>query len=262
MFALAHQASAQSGALPPSLSGVGLEDKLGNTIPLNLTFQNEMGETVQLADYFDGETPVILNFVYHNCPMLCSVVLESFTETIKLIPWIPGEEFEVLTVSFSDVETPEMAAETKERILLKLGKPEASAGWHFLTGSQESIAALTESVGFKFKWVESTQEFAHPSVLIFLGGDGLITRYINGINYPSADVRRAIVEASAGEVGSPLDQVLLYCYRYDPDSNSYVLHATNLMKLGGLLTLILIGLGLFIFWRRERRRQNTSMSNS
>jgi len=262
MVVLTGQVKAQSGSLPPSLGGVGLDDMLGNSIPLDLTFQNEKGETVQLEQYFDGSTPVILNFVYHNCPMLCSVVLESFTETIKLIPWTPGNEFEVLTVSFSAIETPEMAANTKERILLKLGKPDAAEGWHFLTGNEENIAALTAAVGFKFKWVESTQEFAHPSVLVFMGGDGLITRYINGINYPSAVVRRAIVEASQGEVGSPLDQVLLYCYRYDPDSNSYVLHATNLMKLGGALTLILIGLGMFVFWRRERQRQNADLSQS
>ena len=193
--------------------------------------------------------------------MLCSIVLESFTETLKRLPWTPGEEFKVLTISFSAVETAEMASQAKDRILLKLGKPEAASGWHFLTGSQESIDALTGSVGFQFKWVESTQEYAHPSALIFLSGDGLITRYINGVNYPSADVRRALVEASEGQVGSPLDQVLLYCYRYDPDSNSYVLHATNLMKIGGMFTLLFIGFGMFIFWRRERRKQNDSLSS-
>lgn len=235
---------------------------LGDTIPLNTEFLNESGQRVQLTDYFDGKTPVIINFVYHNCPMLCSVVLESLTETLKLIPWVPGQEFKVLTISFSAVETPEMASQTKERILLKLGKPDARDGWHFLTGSEESISALTESVGFKFKWVESTQEFAHPSALIFVSGDGLITRYLNGINYPSADVRRAIMEASEGTVGSPLEQVLLYCYRYDPNSNSYVLHATNLMKIGGLFTLIMIGFGLFVFWRRERQKQTELMSKA
>lgn len=261
LFVFAKQGYAQSGSLPPSLNGVGLEEKLGETIPLSTFFVDEEGKNVELASYFDGEIPVILNFVYHDCPMLCSVVLESFTETLKLMPWTPGEQFEVLTISFSAVETPELASRAKERIMLKLGKANAEAGWHFLTGSQESIDALTESVGFQFKWVESTQEYAHPSALIFLSGDGLITRYINGINYPSADVRRAIVEASEGKVGSPLDQVLLYCYRYDPDSNSYVLHATNLMKLGGLFTLLIIGLGMFIFWRRERQKQNERLSS-
>ncbi len=253
---------AQTGSLPSSLGGVGLEEMLGDTIPLETAFLNESGQSVQLADFFDGKTPVIINFVYHNCPMLCSVVLESVTETLKLMPWVPGKEFKVLTISFSAIETPEMAAQTKERILLKLGKPEAGSGWHFLTGSEESILALTESVGFKFKWVESTQEFAHPSALIFVSGDGLVTRYLNGINYPSADVRRAIVEASEGKVGSPLDQALLYCYRYDPNSNSYVLHATNLMKIGGLFTLLMIGFGLFIFWRRERQRQDKTISKA
>ena len=262
VLASASQANAQTGSLPTSLGGVGLEEMLGKSIPLETIFLDESGQSVHLAEFFDGKTPVIINFVYHNCPMLCSVVLESITETLKLIPWVPGQEFRVLTISFSAIETPEMAAQTKERILMKLGKPEARSGWHFLTGTEENILALTESVGFKFKWVESTQEFAHPSALVFVSGDGLITRYLNGINYPSADVRRAIMEASEGKVGSPLDQVLLYCYRYDPNSNSYVLHATNLMKIGGLFTLLMIGFGLFIFWRRERQKLDKSILNS
>ena len=246
---------AQISDLPTSLNGVGLDQLLGESISADVLFNDASGEEVSISELLDGKTPVILNFVYHDCPMLCSVVLDSFTETLKQMPWTPGDQFDVFTVSFSAEETPEMAFDAKERILKKLGKPEAATGWHFLTGSEESISSLTESVGFKFKWVESTQEFAHPSALIFVSGDGVITRYINGVNYPAADVRRAVVEASEGKVGSALDQVLLYCYRYDPDSNSYVLHATNLMKVGGMLTLIVIGIGLFVFWRRERSRQ-------
>lgn len=261
-FLVTATAHAQSGELPTSLNGVGLTQKLGETIPLDLVFQDENGNSVPLSTFFESDRPVVLNFVYHNCPMLCSVVLESLTETLKRLPWIPGDEYDVLSVSFSSIETPEMASATKSRIMLKLDKPNAENGWHFLTGSEESITQLTQAVGFEFKWVESTQEFAHPSALIFLGNDGLITRYINGINYPSADVRQAIVEASDGEVGSALDQVLLYCYRYDPDSNSYVLHATNLMKIGGLFTLLVFGVGLFIFWRRERHNQKVPFATS
>ena len=250
---------AQDSDLPTSLNGVGLDQQLGESLATDVSLLDASGAEVTIDELLDGETPMVLNFVYHDCPMLCSVVLDLFTETLKQMPWTPGDKFEVLTVSFSAKETPEMAATAKDRILKKLGRPEAAAGWHFLTGSEESISSLTESVGFKFKWVESAQEFAHPSALIFVSGEGVITRYINGVNYPAADVRRAIVEASEGKVGSALDQVLLYCYRYDPDSNSYVLHATNLMKIGGLFTLIVIGLGLFVFWRRERSRQNQAV---
>ena len=238
---------------------MGLDQRLGESLATDVSLLDASGAEVTIDELLDGETPMVLNFVYHDCPMLCSVVLDLFTETLKQMPWTPGDKFEVLTVSFSAKETPEMAATAKDWILKKLGRPEAAAGWHFLTGSEESISSLTESVGFKFKWVESAQEFAHPSALIFVSGEGVITRYINGVNYPAADVRRAIVEASEGKVGSALDQVLLYCYRYDPDSNSYVLHATNLMKIGGLFTLIVIGLGLFVFWRRERSRQNQAV---
>lgn len=253
---------AQNKNLPPALSGVGLQEMLGDSLNLDLTFKDAYGNEVQLERYFDGKTPVILNFVYHDCPMLCSIVLESLTETLRSMPWTPGKQFKVLTISFSAIETPEMALTAKERIIRKLGRPEASEGWHFLTGGETSIVSLTESVGFTFKWIESAGEFAHPSALIFISGDGLITRYINGINYPAADVRRALVEASDGKVGSPLDQVLLYCFRYDPDSNSYVLHATNLMRIGGLFTLLVIAIGLFVFWRRERHTQKKKFSGA
>ncbi len=209
---------------------------------------------MQLAEYFDGEKPVILNFVYHNCPMLCSILLESFTKSLKDLDWTPGGEFDVLTISFSAKETPELASRQKTRFLKILERPEADSGWHFLTGSEENISALTDAAGFGFKWIESTKDFAHPAALIFLDGKANITRYIHGMNYPPSDLRKAIVEASEGRVGTSVDRILLYCYRYDAGANSYVLNAINLMKIGGFLTLVVVGLGLLIFWRRERQQ--------
>lgn len=253
-------ARAQTSDLPLDFKGVGLVERLGEVLPMEARFTDSNGNDVVLGKYFGSQKPVVINLVYHNCPMLCSIVLESLTETLKDLAWAPGENFEVLTVSFGAGETPEMAARAKDRVLAKLGKAEADEGWHFLVGDEENILALTDALGFTFKWMESTGEYAHPSALVFVSDEGVVTRYIHGIEYSATKVRRAIVEASEGKVGSALDQILLYCYRYDPASNSYVLHATNLMKLGGLLTLLLIGLGLFVFWRRESRNQKENLN--
>ncbi len=261
---LAGPAAAQrAGELPKAFEGVGIDEQLGEHVPMDLTFTDETGATVTLGDFFDGERPVALNLVYFNCPMLCSLVLDGFTKTLEQMEWTPGEEFDVVTVSFASDETPELAARAKERYLMVLDRPEAARGWHFLTGSEENIRALTDAVGFRFKWVEESQEYAHPTALILLGGDGKITRYLHGMQYKPRDVRTALVEASAGKVGTTVDQIILYCFRYDADANSYVADAVSLMKLAGFLTIIVLGLFLFIFWRRERRnldRSHTSAS--
>lgn len=243
---------------PPVPKGVGVEEQLGEPIASDAVFLDESGAEVRISDLMDGETPVILNFVYHECPMLCSLLLEGFSKTLQELAFAPGDEFDVITVSFSATETPDLAARQKERYLASLDAPTAEEGWHFLTGTEDEIARLAESAGFQFRWVESQDQFAHPAALIFLAPDGTITRYLHGMTFTASDVRRAVVEASNGTVGSAVDRVLLYCYQYDPDANSYVLHATNLMKLGGLLTLLVLGAGLLLFWRRERNNQRTA----
>ena len=242
-----------SETLPSVFDDVGIDERLGEALPLETVFRDEEGREVRLGDYFDGSRPVAMNLVYHECPMLCSLLLTEFTRTLQEMEWQPGAEFEVVTVSFSATEDPAIASRAKEKYLAQLGRPEAGSGWHFLTGEDESIRALADALGFRYRWVESTREFAHPAALIFASGEGLITRYIHGMGYPPADVRKALVEASEGRVGTAVDRILLYCYRYDANANSYVLHARNLMKLGGFLTLLLLATGLALFWRRERR---------
>ncbi len=260
LFSVALPSTAQvTGSLPGVFDEVGIDERLGQQLPLDTIFEDEDGQEVTLADYFDGERPVALNLVYHECPMLCSLLLTEFTRTLTEftrtlgeMEWRPGGEFEVVTVSFSATEDPTVASRAKEKYLEQLGRPEAGPGWHFLTGEEQSIRALADALGFRYRWVESSGEFAHPAALIFASGDGMITRYIHGMGYPATDVRKALVEASNGQVGSAVDRILLYCYRYDADANSYVLHARNLMKLGGFLTLLLIVTGLALLWRRER----------
>lgn len=244
----------QTGQMPRQLEGTGIDEMLGEVVPLDLVFRNERGEKVALERYFDGDRPVLLALIYHDCPMLCNIVLHGLTATLEEMRWVPGEQFEIVTVSFNSRETPDVASDAKERYLAMLDRPEAAAGWHFLTGTAASIGALTDAVGFRYRWVEEEQVFAHPSALIFLSGEGKVSRYIHGIEYDPSDVRTALVEASEGNVGSAIDQAILYCFQYDPNSNSYVLHAQNLMRLGGGLTVVLLGSLLFMFWRRESSR--------
>lgn len=247
-------AAQQTGQMPRQLEGTGIDERLGAMVPLDPVFENEDGEAVTLGSYFDGERPVILALVYHNCPMLCSLVLQGLTETLGQMEWTPGDQFDVITLSFNPRETPTESADAKRMYLDMVGRPEAAAGSHFLTGSESAIAAVTEAVGFEYRWVEEEREYAHPSTLIFLSGEGKVSRYLHGIKYKPSDVKTALVEASEGKVGTAFDQALLYCFQFDPNANSYVIHAQNLMKLGGGLTVLLLGSILFMYWRRESHR--------
>jgi protein SCO1/2 len=246
------EAQAQrSGQQREQLKGVGIERQLGESVPTELTFRNASGETVTLERYFDGETPVILNLVYHDCPMLCGLMLDGFTSSLQSLSWTPGDKFRVLTVSFNHREGPEMARRQKEAYVNRLDRAGAADGWHFLTGDEQTIRRLTDAVGFNFRWVEKKQEYAHPTTQIFLSGTGVVTRYIYGIEVPGGDVRKALVEASDGEVGNAIDQAAMYCFQFDPEKNTYTADAFNLMKIGSVFTVLLLGGLLFVFWRRE-----------
>ncbi len=238
--------------LPGALRGVGVDEKLGSMLPAEATFLDSEGRQVTIGDFLQNDRPLLINFIYHNCPMICGITLEALGMTLSDMEWTPGTEFDVISVSFGAGETPEMAARAKERMISKLDRKGAADGWHFLVGDSTNIALLTDRVGYSFKWVEQTREYAHPATMVFAGQDGTVTRYLHGLDLPATDVRKALVEASRGEVGTAIDQILMYCFQYDPNSNSYVLHATNLMKLGGLFTLLVIGIGLLVLRRKER----------
>ncbi len=250
----------RTGQTPEELQRVGLDEKLGESVPADVIFRDETGRDVRLGRFFDGKRPVLLNFVYHDCPMLCNLVVDGLIRAMARMTWIPGREFEVLTISFSAAEGPAAAAEAKRRALHRLGKSDAAEGWHFLTGTRDAIAVLTDAVGFRYEWVEDQQDFAHPTVLTFLSGEGKVSRYLYGVEYDPGDVRSALVEASEGHVGSTLDQVILYCFQYDSAKNSYVPHAMNLMKLGGLLTMIVLFSILAAYWRIESIRSRRAAS--
>jgi protein SCO1 len=236
------------------LMGVGVEEQLGAYLPKDVAFVDEAGRRVTVGQYLNRNRPVVLSFVYHNCPMLCSFILDGLTDAMEVEKAVPGRDYDVLAVSFAADETPELARRAKEKYMEKLGRPEAADGWHFLTGSEESITALAETVGFQYRWNEATQEYAHNAVLVFISPEGKVTRYLYGIQFPERSFRTALVEAGKGTIGSTLDRLLLYCVIYDPDSRSYVPYAANIMKLGGLLTILLMGGMLGLLWTRDRRR--------
>jgi len=245
---------------PEQLENVGVDQKLGATIPKDLSFRNEQGEPVRLGQYFDGSTPVILTLNYHRCPQLCRVQLQKFTESLGGMSWTAGDKFEVLTVDISPHEGPEVARKAQERYAASLDRPEETTdGWHFLTGNQPEIKALTDSVGFRYHPLpEKEQQFAHPTTIIFLSGDGTITRYFTTLNPAPGDLRTAVVEASNGTVGNVVDKAFLACARFNPDSNSYSASAFKLMQYGSALMAIVMGAALFVFWRRENEQLETA----
>lgn len=250
----------ESGKLPSIYEGAGLDEKLGATLPLDIVLYDESGTAVELGSLFPADRPVLLNFVYYNCPMLCSILLDGVTNALRKMEWTPGNQFEVITVSFASNEGPELAEQQKAKFVSRLQRPEAEQGWHFLTGDSTAIRQLTSAVGFQFKWVEAQQEYVHPAAIMFVSPSGVLTRYLHGLEFNPRDVRTALVEASEGKIGTPLDQAILFCFRYDPDKGSYVPYAENLMKLGGMLTIIVLGSILFVFWRREGRRLSESQA--
>jgi protein SCO1/2 len=242
------------GEIPDELANVDIVERLGETVSPEIALVDSDGRTVTLAEYFDGERPTVLAFVYHNCPMLCSLILDGMTAAMTEAGLDLGEDYRALAVSFDPRDTPARAAEVKERYLRRFDDADAAESFHFLTGTQENIDRITDEIGFGYEWNERQQEFAHTAALYFLSPNGTITRYLYGIEFQPQDVRTALLEASDGRVGSPLDRLILYCFQYDPDANSYVLSAQRAMKVGGLLTIVLLGGFLLLFWRRESRR--------
>jgi len=241
---------------PPGLEGVGIDQRLNEQVPLNLTFKDEQGKTVRLSDYFHEGRPVILNLVYFQCPMLCTEVLNGLTSTLKVMKFVPGKEFEVLTVSIDPRETPQLAANKKEMYLKKLGNPEAAKGWHFLTGEHSQIAALADAVGFRYHFDPKLDQFAHAAGIMLLTPTGKIAQYYFGVEYSAKDMRLGVVEASQNKIGSLADYVLLYCYHYDPRTGRYGATITNIVRLAGVTTVLILGSALVMLFRKEKHDQS------
>jgi len=235
---------------PPGLANVGIEQHLNEQIPPDLTFRDESGKTVRLGDYF-GKRPMILNLVYYNCPMLCGEVLSGLTSTLRVLRFDLGREFEVITVSFDPRETPQIAAEKKKQYLERYGRKGAEQGWHFLTGQQDAIAALTKSAGFQYEYDAKTNQFAHTTAIMVLTPKGKIAQYYYGVEYAPKDLRLGLIEASQNKIGNLVDQVLLYCYHYDPATGKYGAVIMRVVRLAGLATILLLGAFIAIMFRLD-----------
>ena len=237
----------------PELSGVGITEHLGEPIPLDLRFTNEEGRQVTLGEYFRDGKPVILNLAYYECPMLCNLVLNGMTAGVRGMEWIPGEKFEMVAVSINPRETSQLAAAKKQNYLSELGKPGADAGWHFLVGDSSQSEALAQALGFGYRYDEEQKEYAHAAAAFVLMPDGTISRYLYGIEFDPRDLKLALLEATDGRIGSTLDKLILYCYQYDPHAKGYVLFATNVMRIGGAICALALGIFVAILWRSERK---------
>jgi len=240
--------------LPQDVQEIGITERLDNQLPLELEFFDEAERPVRLADYFHEERPVLLSLAYHRCPMLCSLVLNGMLEALQGLDWTPGQQFEVVTVSIDPNESTQLAKQKKQAYLAAYGRPEADRGWHFLSGRSESIDALADALGFRFRYLEQENEFAHPAALFIVTPDGRVSRYLFGLKHDPQTLRLSLVEASEGGIGSPVDKFLLYCYRYDATKGRYAPVAMKIMRLGGALTALILGTVLFTLWRRDTRQ--------
>ncbi|HKC63924.1 MAG TPA: SCO family protein [Pyrinomonadaceae bacterium] len=244
--------------LPPALKEVKIEQKLNEQVPLDLKFRDETGREVQLSEYFNHSKPVILSLVFYKCPMLCNQILTGLLGSLRAQSFDVGKQFEVLTVSFDPRETPADAAEKKESFISRYNRPGASEGWHFLVGDQENIARLTDAVGFRYNYDEKTNQFAHASGIMVLTPEGKLSRYFYGIEYDGRDLRLGLIEASNNKIGSYTDQLLLYCYHYDPATGKYGPVVMNIMRLGGVATVLGIGALVLVLRRRNKKASKES----
>jgi protein SCO1 len=235
---------------PAILKDVSFKQRLNEQLPLDATFADETGRTVRLGDYFGGKKPVVLAFVYYQCPMLCIQVMNGISSSLRALPFEPGKDFDVVLISFDPRDTPAAAAEKKRTHLDYWAAQSTAAGWHFLTGDKDTIARVTSAAGFSYQWDDLTNQFAHVSGVLVVTPEGRLSRYFYGVEYSPKELRLALVESGQGHIGSVIDELLLYCYHYDPASGRYGVIVMNLIRAGGVLTVAFI-LGVMFLTRRR-----------
>jgi protein SCO1/2 len=245
---------------PDILSKVGIAQRLNEQLPLALTFTDDEGKQVQLGSYF-GKRPAILALVYYQCPMLCSEELNGLTSTLQMVSFVPGKDFSVIVISIDPTETTDLAAAKKRGYLKRYGHPETAAGWHFMTGTQDNIDAITKAVGFGYVKIPGPDgkltQFAHASSIQIVTPEGKLAQYYMGVEYSPKDLRLGLVEASENRIGSPVDNILTYCYHYDPQTNKHSLIVARVVQLGGLITVLLLGGFMLVMFRRDVRKDNS-----
>ncbi|MSR88542.1 MAG: SCO family protein [Candidatus Margulisbacteria bacterium] len=240
-----------STGLLASMPDVGIKEMFGKQIPLETSFLDHNGHKVQLKNYFHGK-PVILSLAYYGCPMLCNLVTTGLLKGVNGVPLELGKDYEIISLSFDPKDTPKVAAEFRGKYVSGLNNPNTETGWHFLTGSSQAVKYLADSVGFKYEFDKKTGEFAHGAALIVLMPDGRVSRYLYGIEFKPMDLRLSLVEAKDKKVISTVEHVMLFCYNYDPNARGYVLAARNVMKIGGFMTLVILGITLLVLHLKKR----------
>ncbi len=242
--------------IPEKMQGVDIQEHLGEQLPLDLTFKNHKGKEVTLGDYFNQGKPVLINLVYYSCPALCNLVLNDFTKALNQMEWVPGKEFNIVTLSINPEETPKVAGDKRANYLKELRKPIEENGWTFLTGSQEHIKSVTEAIGFKYKKMENG-EYAHAAGLFIASEKGVMSRYLYGLDFKGFTMKRGLLDAMEGKQISTMDRILVFCYRYSENTSGYVLFAENFMRNSGYLVLSLVGMlfgGLWLSeWKKKKR---------
>jgi protein SCO1/2 len=233
---------------PPGLKNVGIQQNLDGQIPPDLVFRDETGKTVRLGDYF-GQKPMILSLVYYRCPMLCGEVLSGLSSALKVLKFNVGDEFNVLTVSFDPKDTSEIGAAKKAEYMERYGRPGAAQGWHFLTGPQTSIDALTNAAGFQYQYDPKTEQFAHSTAIMILTPEGKIAQYYYGVEYAPKDLRLGLIQASQNKIGTLTDQILLYCYHYDPTTGKYGAMISRILQLSAMATVLILGVFMTLLFR-------------
>ncbi len=238
--------------LPAKLQGIGIEQRIGAQVPLDTVFRDEAGTQVRLRAFFTGK-PILFVPVYYRCPMLCSQVLHGVVAGLRPLRLMPGRDFEVLAISFDPADTPAEAAEKREEYARSYSRKAGVNGWHFLVGSQDSIQVVMDAIGFRYRWDPASKTFIHASGIMVLTPDGHVARYLYGVEYEPKDLKLSLIEASHGHIGSPVDKILLFCYHYDPTTGRYGALVMNMLRLGAILTLLTLGVGMFFLWRRDLR---------
>jgi protein SCO1 len=251
----AGNAHAQQTTTPAILNKIGITQNLNARIPPDLMFRDETGKPVRLGDFY-GKKPIVLSLVYFDCPALCTEVLNGELRTMKAIALDLGKDFDAVTVSFEPADTPALAKAKRDVYIGQYGRPGATGHWHFLTGEQQSIEALTNIVGFRYAYDSSIRQYAHAAAILILTPQGRIDRYFYGVQYPARDVRLGLIEASEGKIGSLTDQALLYCYQYDPMTGKYGVVVMNVLRAAGGLTVLLLGIFMAVMFLRERKRSS------
>ena len=253
------QASNLKPALPGALKDVGIDQRLNQQVPLNLQFHDEFGRTLPLSTYFQGNQPVLLALVYYRCPMLCTQILNGMIGSLKAVSLEPGKDFEVVSVSFDPKDTPELAAAKKQTYLRRFARTGSANGFHFLTGDEANIKALTDAVGFHYRYDPATDQFAHASGIMILTPQGKLSRYFYGVEYAPIDIRLGLVEASHNKIGSLTDEALLFCYHYDPATGKYGAVAVDFLRIAGLVFLVFAGGWMVMAWRRDLRMDRQTL---